>query len=437
MKHGKQSARQTSKERSVLVQIEKPIYGGDFLARVEGKATFVPLALPGEQARVRIVEEKKGYASAEVEEILTSAPNRIGPGCRHFGICGGCQYQHTDYESQLGFKESILRETLQRGGVQPPAKIDVVAGDPWRYRNRIRLAFDSAGNLGYRARRSHAIVPISECPIASPLLVDAARSATEILHSLKTTFHPTEISLFANADETQLLTTLFVQNGATPSIDNFAEALKKSVPAVNGVQAIAAGHAGQTDQLIAEWGNTTLTYHAGGIDYQVGHGAFFQVNRWLLDELLARVTGGRHGSLAWDLFAGVGLFARRLAEKYAQVIAVESAPDSTQTLNKNLEGTAGKGITTDVSAFLIGKTSRERPDLVVVDPPRTGLGTEATSLLSSVGAHSLMYVSCDPATLARDLRTLIEAGYTLHNITLVDLFPQTFHLETVVELQRS
>ena len=153
-----------------LVQIEKPIYGGAFLARVEGKAVFVPLTLPGEQARVRIVEDKRGYATAEAEEIVAAAPERIAPAAAHFGACGGCSYQHADYETQLAFKQAILRETLERGGVRAPAEIDVLAGEPWGYRNRIRLAFDAQGNPGYRGRRSHAVVPISECPIAAPLL---------------------------------------------------------------------------------------------------------------------------------------------------------------------------------------------------------------------------------------------------------------------------
>ena len=150
--------------RSVLVEIEKPIYGGAFLARLEGKATFVPLTLPGEQARVRIMEEKSGYATAEPEEIVSGAPERVVPHCRHFGACGGCQYQHASYEAQLAFKQAILRETLERGGVRAPEKIEVLAGNPWQYRNRIRLALDSAGRVGYRARRSHDLVPIAECP---------------------------------------------------------------------------------------------------------------------------------------------------------------------------------------------------------------------------------------------------------------------------------
>jgi 23S rRNA (uracil1939-C5)-methyltransferase len=169
----------------------------------------------------------------------------------------------------------------------------------------------------------------------------------------------------------------------------------------------------------------------------VGHGAFFQVNRWLLDAFVERVTGGRSGAIAWDLFAGVGLFARRLAEDFACVIAVESASSSTQTLNSNLAGTSGKAIATSVLNFLQSKESKTKPDLVVVDPPRTGLGDEITRLLAGTGAETLIYVSCDPATLARDLRTLNDIGYAVSAITLADLFPQTFHLETIVQLQRS
>lgn len=427
----------TSPDSSALVRIEKPIYGGAFLARVEGKAMFVPLTLPGEEARVRVVEEKRSYASAEPEEIIAAAPNRIAPGCKHFGLCGGCQYQHTDYESQLRFKEAILRETFERGGVPAPDKLEILAGDPWRYRNRIRLAFDGAGRLGYRARRSHAIVPISECPIAAPSLVDSALGAGEILRSMNLGFRPTEISFFANADETEMLVSVFVQSSGKQKIDQFAEALRQRVPALTGVQLVGLDRAGEASSTIAEWGNASLTYRAGGIDYQVGHGAFFQVNRWLLDKFVDRVTEGRHGSLAWDLFAGVGLFARRLAENYEQVIAVESATSSTQTLHRNLEGTAAKAVAADVSAFLKRKASRSKPDLIVVDPPRMGLGGAITSLLADVGARTLVYVSCDPATLARDLRTLIGAGYSVSSVTLADLFPQTFHLETVVELQRS
>ena len=172
----------------------------------------MPLTLPGEQARVRITQSKPGYATAEAEEIVAAAPERVQPACPHFGACGGCHYQHTDYETQLAFKQAILRETLERGGVAVPDEIAVLAGDPWRYRNRIRLAFDAAGNPGYRGRRSHAVIPVRECPIAAPLLVEAARAAAEIARKLAPALRPTEIALFCDAAETALLASVFTAN---------------------------------------------------------------------------------------------------------------------------------------------------------------------------------------------------------------------------------
>ncbi len=437
MKRAKPQPRPVKPARSTVVQIEKPIYGGAFLARVDGKATFVPLTLPGELARVRVVDEKRSYATGEPEEILAAAPERVMPGCRHFGVCGGCQYQHANYEAQLGFKQAVLRETLERGGVNVPEKIEVLSGNPWHYRNRIRVAFDAAGRVGYRARRSHDLLSINECPIAAPLLVKAALSAAEILCDMKTALRPTEISLFSNTEETELLASVFVRDSSTRGFDQLFGEWKKRIPALIGSELVEEGRASQTPRTIAQLGGKLLTYRAAGFDYRVDHGAFFQVNRWLIDEFVNRVTANRQGGLAWDLFAGVGLFARKLGGNFVHVVAVESAPMATEALKHNLEGTAGTCVKADTLAFLKARDNAARPDLIVADPPRTGLGGETTSLLAEVGAPEIVYVSCDPATLTRDLRALIDSRYTLSSVTLVDLFPQTFHLESVVELRRS
>ena len=429
-----------------FVEIEKPIYGGAFLARVEGKAVFVPLTLPGEQVRVRITEDKRGYATAEAEEIVSAAPQRIAPHCPHFGVCGGCHYQDTGYETQLAFKQAILRETLELGGVQPPEEIAVLAAtsqsESWHYRNRIRLAFDAAGNPGYRGRRSHAVIPVSECPIAAPLLIEAAQAAAEVARQFAPALRPTEIALFCDAAETALLASVFTVNAKSIRFGEFANALSARIPALTGAELVAEGRPGQPPRTVAQWGATSLAYHAAGLDYRVDHGAFFHVNRWLVDALVELVAAGHNGKLAWDLFAGVGLFARRLTASFAHVVAVESAPSAFNALEQNLDGTTGTAVRAATLDFL--RRSRRpahpeltRPDLVVVDPPRTGLGPEITTLLAEIAAPALVYVSCDPATLARDLRALIGSGYAIHSITLADLFPQTFHLETVVQLRRS
>ncbi len=419
------------------VEIEKPIYGGSFLARHEGKAIFVPLVLPGETVRLRVIENKSGYATAEPVAVLTASELRIAPPCPHFGPCGGCNYQHTDYANQLAVKRAILRETLERAGVPAPQEIGILSGDPWAYRNRIRVAFDADGNPGYRGRRSHQVVPIRACPIAAPTLVAAAQAAGEILARVPANLRPHELLLFCDGAESALLATFFVPGPSQLLLDGIAAALHDAMPQLTGAQLATGGRPGRPPETLAQWGAQSLTYPAAGFPYRVDHGAFFQVNRWLIDAFVSNVISEAQGALAWDLYAGVGLFARQLAARFERVIAVESAPASIAALAANLAGTSGEAVSASTLEFLRGNKSGNRPDLIVVDPPRTGLEGAICALLTDIEAPQFVYVSCDPATLARDLRVLLGGGYVIDSITLADLFPQTFHLETVVRLRRS
>lgn len=426
---------------TLLVHIEKPIYGGNFLARHEGKAIFVPQTLPGEEACVRITEDKRSFSTAALEEITVLSPERIAPACPHYGPCGGCHYQHTNYTSQLNFKQQILLETFDRGKVTLPDQIDILSADPWHYRNRIRLAFDAQGRIGYRSHASHAIIPIDACPIAAPSLIKVAQSVAEILR--KTTPKPplSELALFTNADETQLLLTLVLASPSKFRFEAFAEALHQQIPTLCGAELVLAAREKQPQRTLARWGVESLHYTAAGFSYRVDHGAFFQVNRHLIDPLVDRVTANRSGKLAWDLFAGVGLFARQLTSHFETVIAVESAPFATRALEANLTNTQSKSISAATLDFLRNNRKSQRPDpipdLIVVDPPRAGLGPEVTAELIRVAASEIIYVSCDPATLARDLRTLTASGYAIASVTLADLFPQTFHIETIAVLHRA
>jgi 23S rRNA (uracil1939-C5)-methyltransferase len=253
---------------------------------------------------------------------------------------------------------------------------------------------------------------------------------------------PTEVALFCDAAETALLASVFTASPAKIRFQDLADALAERIPSLKGAELVAEGRAGervpaQPPRTVAQWGATSLFYRAAGFDYRVDHGAFFQVNRWLVDALVEHVAAGHRGALAWDLFAGVGLFARRLTAGFARVVAVESAPSAVNALEQNLKGTTGTSVRSPTLDFLRRRRGAARPDLIVVDPPRTGLGPEITTLLAEIAAPALVYVSCDPATLARDLRTLLATGYAIQNLTLADLFPQTFHLETVVQLRRS
>jgi 23S rRNA (uracil1939-C5)-methyltransferase len=424
-----------------LVQMDKPVYGGSFLTRVEGKAVFVPLVLPGEEVRIRVSQQKHSYTTAEAEEIVTASGRRIAPLCPHFSSCGGCHYQHADYATQLGFKQAILRETMQRAGVPAPDEIGVLSADPWRYRNRIRLAFDAAGRPGYRGLRSHAVIPVNECPIAAPVLIEAARAFAEIAHNMAPNLRPAETTLFCNADESSLQASIVVAgNNGRINFDELASAWQQRTPELAGAELSIASRNGQPPRTVSKWGAESLLYRAAGFDYRVDRGAFFQVNRWLVDALVERVTASQNGELAWDLFAGVGLFARKLTASFQRVVAVESAPSATQAQAANLKWSCGVPVRSSTLEFLRNncrKNDSRTPDLVAVDPPRAGLGSETCTLLAKVAAPAIAYVSCDPATLARDLHELTQAGYAINSVTLVDLFPQTFHMETLVHLRRA
>jgi 23S rRNA (uracil1939-C5)-methyltransferase len=428
----------------VQLRMEKPVYGGDCLGRLAnpdgtpGKTVFVPLTLPGESVSARVTEDKRGFLKAELEQVLIPSPNRVSPGCAHFGVCGGCHYQHADYAAQLEMKGQVLRETLSRSGVAVPAQFAVLSGEPWGYRNRIRLAFTAAGELAYRGRRSHDLVPIRECPIAAPVLLRAARSVQEYLAANISGVAVSELELFTNHDESELQITLFCQRLPECDAQSWLAGLHAQLPPRTGLR-LALDDGGVAPRILLQDGDSSLIYHAAEFDYRVDHGGFFQVNRWLVDRFVELVTAGESGTLAWDLYAGVGLFARRLTANFTQVLAVESAPASTAALRQNLSESAGTAIAATTLDFLRrNREEREpRPDLIVLDPPRAGLGEEVTTLLNAVWAPRIRYVSCDPATLARDLRALTLERYRIDSVTLVDMFPQTYHLETVVQLSRS
>jgi len=428
----------------IQLTMDKPVYGGDCLSRLAnpdgkpGKAVFVPLTLPGETVSARITEDKRSFLKAELDRVITPSPSRVAALCVHFGKCGGCHYQHADYASQLAIKEQILRETLSRSGVTVPAEIAVLSGNPWEYRNRIRLAITPAGELAYRSRRSHDLIPIRECPIAAPILLRAARNVQAFLAKNASQTPVSELELFTNRDESQLQITLFCQTKPDRDSQSWLADLHVELPKKTCLR-LALDDSGVAPRILAQAGDSSLIYQAAGFDYVVDQGAFFQVNRWLIDDFVQLVTAGQSGDLAWDLYAGVGLFARPLTANFRQVQAVESAPASSAALRQNLSETTGTAIAATTLDFLRrNRQEREpRPDFIVLDPPRAGLGDEVTSLLNAIGAPLIHYVSCDPTTLARDLRALTLERYRIDQITLVDMFPQTYHLETVVQLSRS
>jgi 23S rRNA (uracil1939-C5)-methyltransferase len=341
-------------------------------------------------------------------------------------------------------KTAILREMLERARSVTAPVINSAGGHPWGYRNRIRLQIQSDPfRLCYRERRSHRLLPVAECPIAAPLLLKAIGTVTEVGKSAKLGGFCEAVEFFAGKAEDSLLISFHARDkppNAPARLQEISEAIGKELPQLAGTGLFTArGDAPR--RLVASWGDPSLIYDAAGFGYRVGLGSFFQVNRFLVDALAELVTTGHSGRLAWDLYAGVGLFARALTASFERVIAVEASAGSAADLRRNLEGTSHRVIEATTLDFLrkqkpASAKSATPPDLVVVDPPRAGLGSAIASLLGAIAPARIVYVSCDPATLARDLAALLQFGYDLRTITMVDMFPQTFHLESVSVLTR-
>ncbi len=426
------------------LKIEKLVYGGDGLARLPaddrgpGKTVFVPFTIDGEQVEAEIVEQKPGFARARLERVLQSSSDRVEPGCDYFGECGGCQYQHANHLRQLEIKSAILRETLQRTAkIELPCELKVHPSPEWSYRNRTRLKLQTAPQfaLGFYKPRSHQLLPVEKCPISSPLI---NRIIAEIWDAGRRGTIPAEIrelELFADHSDQRLLLEAYCEaRSIRRGAQKIAEALAQISSNVGGVAVFEHSPADHVvePRRVAAVGEAALTYQTGFAQYRVSAGAFFQVNRFLIDELIQIVTRGASGKLALDLYAGVGLFATVLARSFAQVIAVESSQTSLADLRQNALPEV-KAVLATTEQYL-GQVSGLSPDLVVVDPPRGGLGEGVVRSLVKLEAPKITYVSCDPSTLARDLRLMTGLGYRITDAHLIDLFPQTFHIESVFHL---
>jgi len=407
--------------------VEKMIYGGDGLARNPGgKTVFMPLVLPGEEVEATITEEKPGYARAIAQHLLKASEKRVAPACPYFAQCGGCHYQHTDYPNQLEFKKSILRETLLRSAkLDWKPEIVTHSAGPWAYRNRTRFRVRHAPEfaIGFHRMASHELMPVETCPISSPTINRVLAHLWELGRARRIPEDIGEIEIFANHDGSRLL--LEVHGAGSP---DFAAALRAGLPEIGGVAFLNDG------KLTGVLGDGSLDYQTGSSSFRVSAGSFFQTNRFLVPELAETVVADRPGNTALDLYAGVGLFTLYLAGRYKRVLAVESSPSSAADLKFN----APKNVTairTTTEEYL-AKSQDLRPDIVVADPPRAGLGEKTVKLLAAMTVPRITYLSCDPTTLARDLSGLIKSRYRVEEVHLFDLFPQTFHIESMVRLAR-
>ncbi len=442
MKRAKQRKPGRASIAPVTLEIEKLVYGGDGLARREGVIYFVPFVLPGEQVRARPVDARKNFVRAQIVEILRPSPSRAIPPCRYFTACGGCQYQHIEYERQLEAKSEILRETLSRlGHVQWDGPVELHPSQPFGYRNRaqwkVRQVYaagpesrEEKGSLalGYFHSGSNQLCAVNECAVLAPPLDETLATLQAEIGSggMPPSLH--EISAFAAPDGALLLNALFAELPNAPQ--RLTRRLREAVPAARSV--LLRETAGERMELD---GPGYLQYETAGNSYQVGHMSFFQVNRFLVEPMVETVTAGRAGGLALDLYAGVGLFSVPLARGFERVVAVEADPAAARDLEANLKagGNAAQAVNAETETFLANW--KEKPDLVVLDPPRAGVPAEALAALAGLRPDRIHYLSCDPSTLARDLGELGKAGYRIAELHLFDVFPQTFHIETLAVLK--
>jgi 23S rRNA (uracil1939-C5)-methyltransferase len=392
------------------VKIEKLVYGGDGLSRQDGKVVFTPYVLPGERVATEVIREKPGLVWTRPADVVEPAADRVAAPCPYFTRCGGCHYQHAPYEYQLRAKRDILVEELRRlGKIEYPGEIDVVAGEPWNYRNRAQ--FHVRGNrIGYLEARSHLLCPVETCPISSPKINTALATLTEMARDRRWPGFVRSIEVFTNETEVQLN----VLESERPVARRFFEWCAERIP-----------------ELVSG----ALDYPLEGVIYRVSAGSFFQVNRFLAGKLVETALAGAEGGRALDLYAGVGLFSIPLARRFGEVTAVESGAAAARDLRFNAERAEVQVSCLQTSAAEYLAQIGERPDFALLDPPRAGLGKEVVGRLLGLAVPHLVIVSCDPATLARDLPLLVGGGYQIETITLIDLFPQTYHLETVCRLR--
>jgi 23S rRNA (uracil1939-C5)-methyltransferase len=382
----------------VEVTTERLAFGGDAVARHEGLAIFVPFAAPGERLRIRITERKKNYARGVIEEILAPSPARRAPPCRYFGECGGCQLQHLSYDEQLRAKSGFVRDALARIGRIPwDREIEIRSAAEFGYRSRAQVKIESGSDhlrIGFNHAASHSVCDVESCPVLAP--------------ELDRTFQKLRSSLASSDTDFEQAAEVEMALGRT-GVD--LEPRMKGFPGAH------------------------ISQRIGDMTYSFSASTFFQVNHLLLEDFAREATADYSGRLAVDLYAGVGLFTLQLARSFDRVIGVESDSRAARFARQNIADNKVTNVefhNQRVESWLRGFNSV--PDLILLDPPRAG-AAEAMDEIAKLKPARIAYVSCDPATLARDLRKLIDARYSLSSVVAFDLFPQTYHVETIASLR--
>lgn len=403
--------------------------GGEGLARQEnGRVIFVPYAIAGEKARVEIVESRRGFARGRIVELLAASPKRVTPRCPHFppspevsgGLwCGGCQWQHISYQAQLDFKTQIVRDQFARLAKMPNAPIlpTLAAKSEWFYRNNMQFVVNQDGNLCLRAPDSHTLVPIQQCFIMD----EPIREMFKTLELDPDSFDGVTLRAGENTGERFII--LESEDPETPELETD--------------EPVSIAFRG-ADVTVPILGKEVLTEKVGTRTFDISPESFFQVNTAMagtLVELVTECLAPRSTDVLLDGYGGVGLFGLTLAKQVARVIEIEENPYALEDAQENAKNLENVEFHEGRVEFVL-RGLDTAIDIAVVDPPRAGLERGALEALVAKKPRTIAYVSCDTATLARDVARFVELGYRLEQVLPVDLFPQTHHIETVTQLVR-
>ena len=396
------------------------VYGGETLARLpDGRAVFIPYSIPEESVLIHLIEDKESYARADLLKILSPSPHRIEPRCRHYSKCGGCHYQHLPYAEQLKVKQAILEDQFKRVGKinDPPVKQIIPSPLIWNYRNQVQFQVTLAGEIGFMKHRSNLIVPIQECHLPEDTL-------NLVWPVLEVDFIPglDRVSIRSGENGEDALITF---ESSDPQPIEFTVDLP-----------LSAVHQGPGGEIILAGDDFTVV-EVKEFPFVVSAGSFFQVNTQvaeLIIDYLLEVLSLDEDSLVLDVYCGVGLFSVFIAPLVKKVIGIESSPSAGEDFLYNLAGYDNVELF-DIPAEDVLPHLKLTPDVILLDPPRTGISKKVLDSVVSLAPDTIAYVSCDPATLARDANRFEKQGYTLQESTPFDMFPQTYHIESVNILQ--
>lgn len=445
-------------EKLVRVTVEDLSHLGEGVAKVDGFPLFIPAAIPGDVIEVEIAKKRKNFGYATIKQIITPSPDRVHPQCDKFGNCGGCQTMSLSYEAQLIYKEKRVKDSIMRIGKINTAVSSIIGmNEPWYYRNKAQFPIgkiDDETIMGFYRQGSHEIVDSRKCYIQHPIIDKTRETVRRFINDFNLSVY-NEVTgeglirhlIVKTGFETDEVMVIMVINGeALPDQDQLIEELKESIPGL--VSVCVNYHTKKTnvimgDKVEAIYGKSYLTDKLGQLTFRISPHAFFQVNPdqtiKLYDKAIEFANLSNSDNVM-DIYCGIGTISLFAAEKAAQVLGIESVESAVKDARinaeinqiKNIEFVAGKA----EEVILKYASAGYDPDVIIVDPPRKGCDEAVLTAMVHMNPSRIVYVSCNPATLARDLKILEEKGYKTEKIQPVDMFPHSAHVETVCLLTR-